>query len=171
MTKPYATYEDVAHRFFSDCKTTFGFDVVERKVVLRGKSGNTYNIEVLGRRVGDGAEIIIECKHYGPGSHIDQEMVGGIAYRVRNTEAGGAFMVTTHELQSGAQRLADFERISVFIISPDATLDDYGVVRQIAQDLSRYFVKLQADIKSKVTLEMTVHRDANGNVEHRKPEK
>jgi hypothetical protein len=157
VTTAYATYEDVAHSFFCDCKDTFGFDVVERKAVLTSKSGNTYKIEVLGRRVAEGADIIIECKHYGPKSQIDQEMVGGLAYRVQNTGADGAFIVTTHELQSGAQRVADFEQITVFIIGPDATIDDYGVVREIAQGLSRYFLKLQAEIKTNVGLGMTYH--------------
>ena len=176
MVEPYTTYEDVAHRFFSDFKATFGFDVVEREAVLTSKSGNRYNIEVLGRRAanGNGADIIIECKQYGPKSHIDQEMVGGLAYRVQNTQTGGAFIVTTHELQSGAQRIADFERITVFIIEPNATIDDYGVVREIAQGLSRFFMKLTAEIKQNVTLGMTITRlDPAGsvlNIEHREPE-
>jgi hypothetical protein len=166
LPQAYSTFEDVAYKFFSDCKQAFGFTAVKRNATLPGKSGNCYKVEVLGRRASDrSADVIIECKHYGADTDISQEIVGGLAYRVQHTDGSGAFIATTHELQCGATQVADFEHISVFIFDPSATLDDYGTVREIAQGLSRFFVTLKVETTNVLSVgKVVTRRDENGNV-------
>jgi hypothetical protein len=47
---------------------------------------------------------------------------------------------------------AFYERISVFIISDQATVDDICVVREIAQGLNRYFLTLKIETKVEASL-------------------
>ncbi len=161
----YTTYEDIAWRFLNDFKEHFGLSSVTREATLPGVAGNSYEIEVLGKRTSDGADVIVECKHYGPKTHIDQEMVGGFESRMRATGAGGFIIVTTHELQQGAQMVAEYHNIATILIDHGSVKqDDYGIVQQIAQGLTRFFMIEHVDVRVKEHFSLKVFRtDADGN--------
>jgi len=49
LPQAYSTFEDVAYKFFSDCKAAFGSPRSKRNATLPARAENCYKVEVLGR--------------------------------------------------------------------------------------------------------------------------
>jgi hypothetical protein len=58
-------------------------------------------------------------------SRLNQEAVAAIAYRIHDTGAKGGIVVSPLDLQAGAKKLAEHERIISVRLSPDSTMTSY----------------------------------------------
>ncbi|WP_411153065.1 restriction endonuclease [Streptomyces sp. A30] len=80
------------------------------KKVIGKRSGTEWEIDGKGVKVGDEGFVIIECRRYTT-SKQKQEQVAGLAYRIIDTEADGAIIVSPLGLQEGAAKVAEAENI------------------------------------------------------------
>ena len=123
--KEWKTYEEVAIYLLGQMKDKFGLGLVEGKQKIKGKkSGTTYDIEGKGIRTNNEAIIIIECRRYTT-ARQSQDRVGGLAYRILDTGAGGGIIVSPLGLQSGAKKIAKAENIHSVRLAPNSTRTDF----------------------------------------------
>ena len=107
----WRTYEAAAAFLINCFAEEFGIDHVEGKQQVAGKrSGTEYEIDAKGVRVADGGFMVVECRRYTT-SRQNQEKVGALAYRILDTGAFGAIIVSPMGLQAGAKRVAAAENI------------------------------------------------------------
>jgi hypothetical protein len=100
-------------------------DRVEGKQHVTGReTGTTWEIDVKGVRAGDGATILVECRRHTT-KRINQEAVGGLAYRIIDTGAAGGVIVSPLGLQEGARLVAAAKNISEVRLTPDSTPTEF----------------------------------------------
>jgi hypothetical protein len=103
----------------------FGLDAVEGKQRIRGLcSGTGWEIEAKGVREGRVGFIVIECRRYTT-SRLDQESVGGLAYRILDTGAIGGIIVSPLGLQEGAKKVASAANVIEVRLDENSTPYDY----------------------------------------------
>jgi hypothetical protein len=68
--------------------------------------------------------VIVECRRYTT-SHLDQESLGALAYRIFDTGAAGAIVVSPLGLQGGAEKVAQSERVVSVTLDPSSSTTDY----------------------------------------------
>jgi Restriction endonuclease len=125
--KLWENYEDVARHLLDQLGDHLGLhlETVEGKQKLVGKSGAKWEIDGKGVRADDGAVIVIECKRY-PDDRVDQETIGGLAWRIHEElGASAGIVVTPLGLQSGAELVAKRADIQVVELNADATPTEY----------------------------------------------
>ena len=125
--KKWRTYEEVAAYLLNQMAEEFGLEKVEADQTVVGlRSGTKWNIE--GKGIADGGDrfVIIECRRY-PTSKLDQESLGGLAYRISDAGAFGGIVVTPVGLQEGASRIAAAENIITVILDEKSSSTDYVV--------------------------------------------
>src|SRR4029077_2547239 len=105
----WLSYEELATYLVKRMRKEFGLESVEGKQKIQGKR-TTWEIEAKGITEGGQGFFIVECKRY-PGRRLSQEMVGGLAYRILDTGANGAILVSPMGLQEGAAKIAAGENI------------------------------------------------------------
>jgi len=98
-------YEEVAAEILGRVKHELGISSVEGKQVVPGLSGTDWELDAKGIKAGSDAYVIIECRRYTT-SRLKQEAVAGLAWRIHDTGASGALLVSPLGLQEGAQRVA-----------------------------------------------------------------
>ena len=104
--KAWKTYEEVAKYLLDSHAKEFGLKKVEGKQSIPGNcSGTNWTIDAKG--VNDNGEefVIIECRRYTK-SKQNQEKVGVLAYRIKDTGSSGGIIVSPLGLQSGAKKIA-----------------------------------------------------------------
>ncbi|MDP2983985.1 MAG: hypothetical protein Q8O92_11740 [Candidatus Latescibacter sp.] len=124
-TYSFKTYEEVATYLLNQMAEEFGLQKVEDKQKIIGlRSGTVWEID--GKGIGDGNTkfVIIECKRY-TASRLNQEIVGGLAYRINDTGASGGIIVSPLGLQEGAKKVAAAENIIPVIIDENSSSTDY----------------------------------------------
>jgi hypothetical protein len=74
------------------------------------------------RQSGSGPEgfVIIEARRYTKGRQ-KQEQVAALAYRIIDTEASGAILVSPLGFQEGARKVAEAEGVQEVLMSADTT--------------------------------------------------
>ena len=123
----WQSYEQVAVEIMNKIAALLGLKRVEGKQSVYGsRSGTPWEIDGKGVKVGDEGFVIIECRRYST-SRQKQEQVGALAYRIIDTGASGAILVSPLGFQSGAKKVADAENIQEFFMGPDNTSDAYVV--------------------------------------------
>lgn len=143
-------YEDLARQLLEQLGEHLGLHLerVEGKQKLVGTSGTIWEIDGKGVRADDGGIIVIECKRY-PDDRVDQETIGGLAWRIHEElGASGGIVVTPLGLQSGAELVAKRADIQVVELNADATPTEY-VMRLLDK------VCLGVALKTTVTLSAT----------------
>jgi hypothetical protein len=109
--KLWRTYEEVATYLLNEMAEEFGLEKVEAdKTVIGLRSGTKWRIEAQGIADDGDKFVIIECRRY-PRSRLDQESVGGLAYRISDSGAFGGILVSPLALQEGAAKVAAAENI------------------------------------------------------------
>ena len=92
--KAWRTYEEVAAELLDRNAEKFGLQRVEGKQHVRGnRSGTKWEIDAKGVKLGDEGFVIVECKRHTI-SKPNQELLGGLAYRIVDTGASGGIIVS-----------------------------------------------------------------------------
>jgi len=113
-------------------------DPVQPEWLIEGhRSGTKYEIDAKGTTEGGEAFLIVECKRYG-GRRVDQGKVSDLAYRILDTRADGAILVSPMGFQAGAKKIADAENIISVQLNQDATPTDF---------VMQFFYKIRVGIK------------------------
>jgi hypothetical protein len=119
-------YEEAAQLILDELASHFGLNRVEAKQSIPGlRSGTTWEIDAKGV-VGSEAFVIVECRR-DTTSALKQEAIGALAYRILDTGAEGAIVVTPIGLQEGAEKVASAERIVCVRLSADATPQQFAI--------------------------------------------
>jgi hypothetical protein len=118
-------YEEVATYLLNHVARELGLERVEGKQLIRGQhSVATWEIDAKGIcSEGDGI-ILVECRRY-PRDRLDQEAVGGFAYRIRDCGANGGILVSPLGLQEGAKKVAAAEGIISVQLDPNSTTTEF----------------------------------------------
>ena len=137
-SKTWQSYEQVARFVLNELRQTMGITSVAEYTDLPGNSGTTWRVEGTAVRTTDGAFLIIECRRH-TAQGLNQESVGGLAYRISDTGAGGAILVSPLPLQRGAALVAQAESISHVVLEPWSTSENY-----LANFMGKNFHKVTA---------------------------
>ncbi|WP_208617134.1 restriction endonuclease [Streptomyces canus] len=98
--------------------------VEDKQKVIGERSGTEWEIDGKGVKVGDEGFVIIECRRYTT-SKQKQEQIAGLAYRIIDTGADGAIIVSPLGLQEGAAKVAEAENIRTVHMDQNSTRTDY----------------------------------------------
>ena len=119
-------YEEVAAEILGRVKHELGISSVEGKQVVPGLSGTDWELDAKGIKAGSDAYVIIECRRYTT-SRLKQEAVAGLAWRIHDTGASGALLVSPLGLQEGAQRVAAAANVVAVHLDAEATPQQFVV--------------------------------------------
>jgi len=133
----------------------FGLEKVEAdKTVIGLRSGTKWRIEARGIADGGDKFVIVECRRY-PRSRLDQESVGGLAYRISDSGASGGILVSPLGLQEGAAKVAAAENIIPVILDEKSSSTDY-----VIKFLNKIKVGVSAEIRPTGSLgRKLIHKD------------
>ncbi|MDH6522030.1 hypothetical protein [Streptomyces sp. SAI-090] len=121
----WKSYEDVAVYLLNQIASKLDLDRVEEKQKVIGeRSGTEWEIDGKGVKVGDEGFVILECRRYTT-SKQKQEQIAGLAYRIIDTGANGAIIVSPLGLQEGAAKVAEAENIRTVHMDQNSTRTDY----------------------------------------------
>lgn len=123
----WRNYEEVATYLLDQFSREWGLDRFEAKQDVAGlSSGTTWEIDAKGCRDTDGGFMIVECRKYK--SKLKQEDIAAIAYRILDTGAEGAIVVTPIGLQVGAEKVANGANVFTVILTPDSTPSSFAIM-------------------------------------------
>jgi hypothetical protein len=138
VTSKWKTYEEVAAYLLDRHAAEFGLDHVEGKQTVVGKrSGTKWEIDAKGVREGNEGFVIIECRRRTR-SKPNQEQLGALAYRIIDTGASGAIIVSPLDIQKGAAKVAAAENVLSVQLDADCTPTQFAM---------RFLTKLMVGIE------------------------
>lgn len=120
----WRSYEEIATFVLNQCAEEFGLSRVEGKQEVVGKSGTEWEVDARGWTEDDTAHFLVECKRY-KNTGISQAITGSLAYQIRDTNAGGGFLVSPRGLQSGAKKVAAANNIHEIKLDPSSNSSAY----------------------------------------------
>ena len=125
--KAWKTYEKVATELLDRNAEKFGLQRVEGKQHVSGNcSGTKWEIDAKGVKLGDEGFVIVECKRHTT-SQPNQELLGGLAYRIIDAGASGGIIVSPLDLQEGAAKIAAAENIIAVQLDAESTPDQFAM--------------------------------------------
>jgi len=140
MTK-WQSYEEVATYLLNQFAREFGLSRVEGKQSVPGlRSHTAWEIDAKGVREGNDGFIIVECRRY-TSSKQSQEKIAALAYRIQDTGATGALIVSPFGLQQGAEKVAHAEKIVSVQLSANSTPSEFAM-----QFLNKIFLGIEERI-------------------------
>lgn len=117
----WRNYEEVARYLLNRLAERFGLERIEGKQKIPGRrSGRKIEIDGKGIRLGNVGFVLLECKRF-PEDRVEAEELESLAYRIVDTGADGAIIVSPLGLQEGAQKIAKAERIVSVQIHEEST--------------------------------------------------
>jgi hypothetical protein len=123
----WRNYEELATYLLNQFSQEWGLDRFEAKQDVAGLlSGTKWEIDAKGCRDTDGGFMIVECRKYK--SKLKQEDIAAIAYRIIDTGAEGAIVVTPIGLQHGAEKVALATSVFTVILTPDSTPSSFALM-------------------------------------------
>lgn len=153
----WKSYEDVARYFLNRFRQEFGLERVDPKQKIAGSSGTSWEIDAKGLREGDNSAImLIECRQHRS-KRLNQEAVGGLAYRIIDTGASGGIIISPLPMQDGARKVAEANNIVHVQLGPDSTPENFAI---------SFFNKIFVGITERVTISDNVSvviTDKDGN--------
>lgn len=154
----WETYEQVAVYIMNQIAEHLGLEHVEGKQHVYGsRSGTDWEIDGKGVKAGDEGFVIIECRRYSK-SKQKQEQIAALAYRIMDTGASGAIVVSPLGFQEGAKKVAAAENIQELFMGPESTRTSY-----VAKFLNNIFVGVTLTVTPTFTAVATVRR-ADGTI-------
>ena len=154
--RKWRSYEEVAQHLLNEFADRFGLGRVEGKQIVPGASGTNWEIDAKGVCARGEGFVIVECRRHIK-SKIKQESVAAIAFRIVDTGAAGAILVTPLGLQYGARKVAEHSKIVHVTLNPNSTTTDY-----IMKFLGQVFVGLQGKVGLKTRVKIKVIK--NGKI-------
>ncbi len=151
--KPWERYEEVARQLIEMMKADLNLASVDGKQNVSGRSGVSWEIDAVARRV-SGDTVIVECRRTK--GRLSQEDMAAVAYRVRDTGSAGGITVSPEPLQAGARIVAAAEGIEHIRLDADSTASDY-----VMELLGRRFIGLSIheQLHAQDTIDCEVIRD------------
>ncbi len=124
--REWEIYEQVAGELLGKLGAALGLELerVEGKQTLPGKSGTEWEIDRVGITKRGEKVVAIECRRY-PDDTLNQQAIAAMAYTMRDVGAKSGIIVTPKGVQSGGQKVAEFEGIVIVILNADATTTDF----------------------------------------------
>ena len=139
----WKSYEDVARYFLNHFRQEFGLERVDPKQKIAGSSGTSWEIDAKGVcESNNSAIMLVECRQHRS-KRLNQEAVGGLAYRIIDTGASGGIIVSPLPLQDGAKKVAKANHIVHVRLGPDSTPENFAI---------SFFNKLFVGITERVTI-------------------
>jgi hypothetical protein len=129
----WKSYEEVAQFLLNEMADKFGLIKVEDRQKITGQS-TSWVIDAKGIAKEGIGFIIIECRRY-TASKLNQESLGGLAYRIKDTKANGGIIVSPLGLQEGAKKVASANNIISVQLRENSTISNY-----ILEFLNQVFV-------------------------------
>lgn len=127
MKTSWKSYEEVAAYLLNQNAREFGLKRVEGKQTIHGhRSRTNWEIDAKGIREGEGGFIIIECRRYTT-SKQKQEKLGSLAYKINDTGADGAIIVSPLGIQEGAAKIAESENIIDVQLDANCTPTEFAM--------------------------------------------
>lgn len=126
ISPAWRRYEVAARQIIERLRTEFGFSSVEGKQLVAGHSGAQWEIDAKGLTEGSDTFVIIECRRYTT-SRLKQEDIAAVAWRVSDTGASGALVVSPLGLQEGATKVAAAAGVQAVRMAPDSSLNKFVV--------------------------------------------
>ena len=155
----WCTYEEVATFLLNEMAAEFGLEKVEDKQKVLGlKSGTEWEIDAKGLLEQGHKFVIVECRRYTK-SRLDQESLGGLAYRIDDTRASGGIVISPLGLHEGAKKVAYAENIISVTLDADSSSTDY-----VMKFLDQIRIGMSGEISFTGTLGIKVIRK-DGTVE------
>lgn len=158
--KAWETYEEVARFLLDEFASKFGLQRVEGKQQIKG-AVTDWEIDAKGVAEEDGIFIIVECRRYTK-SGLNQEALGGLAYRIRDTGAAGAIVVSPLPFQRGAQKIADATGVHSVRLNSEATREEY--ILEFLGEVAMGWVE-RFEVEEELSIEI---RDKDGNLVERR---
>lgn len=122
MKNTWETYEDVCVYLLNQFRRKIGLSEVQGKQDVTGvRSGTTWEIDGKGVKEDGEGYLIVEMKRYTK-SKLNQEIIGGLSYRIIDAGAEGGIIVSPLGLQAGAEIVAKSENIIPIQIDPSSRL-------------------------------------------------
>lgn len=161
-SKAWRTYEEVAEFLLNRFAEDFGLGHVEGQQIVPGASGTEWNIEAKGVLENNEGFIIVECKRY-PKKKLNQEQVGGLAFRIIDTGAQGGIVVSPLDLQKGAALVARHSNIQHVKLTLKSSKLEY-----VLAFLNKIFIGLYVAVQLNATIGMKITRadDSVENIDH-----
>ena len=123
--KDWERYEQTAQYLLNQFATHFGLGKVEGKQLVPGTSGTKWEIDAKGVKADGEGFIIVECRRWN--SRLGQGDMAELAYRIKDTGAEGGIVVTPHQLQEGARKIAAHESIHHVKLDQNSTIEAYVI--------------------------------------------
>ena len=143
----WLSYEELATYLLNRMRKEFGPESVQGKQKILGKrSGTSWVIDAKGIIEGGEGFFIVECKRY-PDRRLNQEMAGGLAYRILDAGADGAILVSPMGFQEGATKVAAAENILNVELDENSTPTDFAL-----KFLNKLYMGISILSKSKVAV-------------------
>ena len=123
----WKSYEEVARYFLNHFRQEFGLERVDPKQKIAGSSGTSWEIDAKGVcESNNSAIMLVECRQHRF-KRLNQEAVGGLAYRIIDTGASGGIIVSPLPLQEGAKKVAEANHIVHVRLGPDSTPENFAI--------------------------------------------
>jgi hypothetical protein len=162
--KPWQTYEQVAKELLKRCHDSFDLTDVEGKQSVTGQRSKTeWEIDAKGIKDETGEFLIVECRRYTK-KKLNQEHLGGLAWRIMDTGAGGGIIVSPLELQKGADMVAKAANIVHVRLNADATPEVFNM-----EFLNKIVMGQMDQVKVNIDEQVSISLyDCNGSLIHEK---
>lgn len=120
----WQTYEEVARAVLNDLRKHLGIADITGYKDLPGNSGTSWRVEGTATSTEDGGILIVECREH-KSKALTQESVGGLAFRIIDTNGSGGILVTPLPLQKSAKLVAKAQNIKHVMLEPWSTSENY----------------------------------------------
>ena len=125
MTQPeWKDYESVAREILRYLASELSIISVDGEAVLPGRSGTNWHVEGTATCVDGDGFLILECRRHTK-KGLNQESLGGLAFRIQDTGGSGGIVVSPLPLQKGAELVAQSENIVPVQIEEWSTAENY----------------------------------------------
>lgn len=125
MSSPdWKKYEAASRKIIQILCDEFGIASVQGETKLIGKCGTEWSVEGTATLINGEGFLVLECRRYKT-KRLNQEALGGLAYRIQDTGAAGGIIVSPLPLQKGAQYIAEAENIIPIQIESWSTAEYY----------------------------------------------
>jgi len=123
MEQEWRSYEEVARYLLNQFAEIWNLSSVEGKQSIKG-SCTDWEIDAKGINIDGEGFIIVECRRHTT-SKISQEAAAAVAYRITDTGAAGAIIVSPLGFQLGAKKIANASNIHSVKLNQNSTIRSY----------------------------------------------